>query len=193
MKKILILFFPVFSLLSASELKIYDDTEFVLLQKTSAQEEITACLNEVGVRFEQWGIDPFITLSSTEQEIQKAYQEDIDRLKQENGFQKVDLLSISLDHPKKEELRQKFLNEHTHNEPEIRFFIEGSGEFFLHIGRYVYAVFCEKGDLISVPENCPHWFDMGANPSFTAIRFFTKADGWIAYFTDNPIAQKFVN
>jgi 1,2-dihydroxy-3-keto-5-methylthiopentene dioxygenase len=55
----------------------------------------------------------------------------------------------------------------------------------------VYAVLCERGDLISIPENYRHWFDMGRDPFFTAIRFFTRTEGWIAHFTGDPIAQEF--
>jgi 1,2-dihydroxy-3-keto-5-methylthiopentene dioxygenase len=43
-------------------------------------------------------------------------------------------------------------------------------------------VLCEQGDLISVPANTPHWFDMGPNPYFIAIRLFNNPDGWVANF-----------
>jgi 1,2-dihydroxy-3-keto-5-methylthiopentene dioxygenase len=50
---------------------------------------------------------------------------------------------------------------------------------------------CEKDDLISVPANTPHWFDMGPNPSFTAIRLFNNPEGWVAQFTGDRIAGRF--
>jgi len=52
-------------------------------------------------------------------------------------------------------------------------------------------VLCTKGDLISVPANTPHWFDMGPNPNFTAIRLFNNPEGWVANFTGSDIAQRF--
>jgi 1,2-dihydroxy-3-keto-5-methylthiopentene dioxygenase len=55
----------------------------------------------------------------------------------------------------------------------------------------VYAVLCEKNDLISVPANTPHWFDMGPNPDFCAIRLFNNPDGWVAHFTGDEIAARF--
>jgi 1,2-dihydroxy-3-keto-5-methylthiopentene dioxygenase len=174
----------------ASELAIYDDQSMVLLQRTADQREMSVLLAEIGVRFEQWEASQPLSCNASEEEIRKAYREDIDRLTEENGFQSVDVFTISPDHPKKIELRQKFLNEHTHDEPEVRFFVEGSGLFCLHVDGCVYSVFCEKGDLISIPENYPHWFDMGAEPLCTAIRFFTKPDGWIAHFTGDSISQK---
>ena len=88
-------------------------------------------------------------------------------------------------------MRAKFLDEHAHKEDEVRFFVAGSGQFNLHVGGKVYEVLCEAGDLISVPDGATHWFDMGPQPSFVAIRFFTAPDGWVGYFTGNDIALRF--
>ena len=193
MKKILLSLCSLASLAYASQLEIYDDRKITLLQQTSDQKKIAAFLNAIGVRFEQWEATQPLTLSSSGEEIQEAYGADIHRLKKENGFQSVDVLRMSPDHPKKVELRQKFLNEHTHDEPEVRFFVEGSGLFFLHVDGRVYSVLCEKGDLISIPQNYRHWFDIGTDPLFTAIRFFTRTEGWIAHFTGDPFSQQFIN
>ncbi|HSX03372.1 MAG TPA: hypothetical protein VLG76_01440 [Rhabdochlamydiaceae bacterium] len=193
MKKTVLSLCSIVNLVSASQLQIYDEHKSMLLRQTSDQKEIAACLNTIGVRFEQWEAAQPLTPSSSGVEIQEAYKVDIQRLKEENGFQSVDVLRMSPDYPKKVEVRQKFLNEHTHDEPEIRFFVEGSGLFFLHVGEKVYSVLCEKGDLISIPQNYRHWFDMGTDPFFTAIRFFTKTEGWIAHFTGDSIAQAFID
>lgn len=193
MKRILLSFCSLISVTSASQLEVYDDTKTALLQRTTDQQEIKSSLNAVGIRFEQWEATQPLSPSSTGDEIQEAYRADIDRLKTENGFQSVDVVRMYPDHPQKVALRQKFLSEHTHDEPEVRFFVEGSGCFFLHVEGRVYSVLCEKGDLISVPEGYCHWFDMGPEPFFTAIRFFTRTDGWIAYFTGNAISQEFIN
>ena len=54
-------------------------------------------------------------------------------------------------------------------EPEIRFFVAGSGHFVLHENGKVYDILCEKDDLIQVPAGIKHWFDAGSKPSFTAL------------------------
>jgi 1,2-dihydroxy-3-keto-5-methylthiopentene dioxygenase len=95
------------------------------------------------------------------------------------------------DHPDKEAFRQKFLAEHIHSEDEIRFFVRGRGLFVMHVAGKVYSMLCEKDDLISVPANTKHWFDMGPNPTFTAIRLFNNPDGWVAKFSGDPIAERF--
>ena len=83
--------------------------------------------------------------------------------------------------PQAAQLRDKYLVEHTHTEDEVRFFVEGSGTFYIHLDDIIYCLVCEKGDLVSVPANVPHWYDMGEKPNFTAIRLFNHPDGWVGY------------
>jgi 1,2-dihydroxy-3-keto-5-methylthiopentene dioxygenase len=88
-------------------------------------------------------------------------------------------------------MRTKFLEEHTHSEDEVRFFVAGQGLFTLHIGHKVYELLCTKGDLIGVPDGTRHWFDMGPAPHFVAIRLFTNPAGWVAEMTGSDIARRF--
>ena len=128
---------------------------------------------------------------ANQDEVINAYRVQIDRLMSEGGYVTVDVISLNSDHPQKAELRAKFLDEHRHGEDEVRFFVAGRGLFTLHIGDYVYAVLCEKNDLISVPAGTPHWFDMGEHPQFVAIRLFNNPEGWVANFTGEDIADRF--
>lgn len=148
-------------------------------------------LQRVGVRFEQWQASAPVVPGAVQDEVIAAYRSDIDRLMAENGYRAVDVISLTPDNPQKDAFRQKFLNEHTHSEDEVRFFVAGSGLFTLHIGDKVFEVKCEAGDLIGVPDGTRHWFDMGPAPYFIAIRLFTNVEGWVANFTGSDIAQKF--
>jgi 1,2-dihydroxy-3-keto-5-methylthiopentene dioxygenase len=148
-------------------------------------------LGKIGVRFEQWEAHQPVAPGATSEAVMAAFREDIDRLVAENGFKTIDVISIAPDNPKRDEMRGKFLNEHFHKEDEVRFFVAGSGLFTLHVDDKVYEVKCEQGDLISVPDGTTHWFDMGPEPSFVAIRFFKEADGWIGHFTGTDIAERF--
>lgn len=148
-------------------------------------------LQQQGVRFEQWQASVPLTAQSTADEVMTAYAADINRLKQENGYITVDVISLSSSHPDKAALRQKFLDEHIHTEDEVRFFVRGQGLFCLHLGDEIYQVLCQQNDLISVPANTPHWFDMGSTPEFTAIRLFNNTEGWVAHFTGDPLAKQF--
>lgn len=148
-------------------------------------------LNAKGVRFERWQADRDLGADPSAETVIAAYQHAIDKLVAEKGYQSWDVISLRADNPQKEALREKFLNEHTHGEDEVRFFVEGAGLFCLHIGDEVFQVLCEKNDLISVPAHTPHWFDMGSEPNFTAIRIFDNPEGWIAQFTGDDIASAY--
>jgi 1,2-dihydroxy-3-keto-5-methylthiopentene dioxygenase len=148
-------------------------------------------LAQVGVRFEQWEANQPVEPGASQEEVIAAYQGDIDRLMRQEGYQSVDVISLKPDHPDRAALRQKFLNEHTHSEDEVRFFVAGAGQFTLHIGDKVYDVLCEQGDLIGVPDGTRHWFDMSESPYFVAIRLFTNKEGWVANFTGSDIAERF--
>ncbi|MEO0971487.1 MAG: cupin [Pseudomonadota bacterium] len=144
-----------------------------------------------GIRLERWEARDEITAGDPEQKVIDAYREDIDRLMTREGYVTVDVVSIHPTHPDRATMRQKFLAEHTHGEDEVRFFVDGQGLFSLHLDDDVFEVLCQRGELISVPANTPHWFDMGPNPSFVAIRLFNNPEGWVAKFTGSDIADRF--
>ena len=148
-------------------------------------------LGTAGIRLERWKADRDLADDADNETIIAAYQAEIDRLVAERGFQTYDVVSMNPDHPEKETLRKKFLLEHTHSEDEVRFFVRGQGLFIIHANDKVYSVLCEKDDLISVPANTRHWFDMGPNPTFTAIRLFYDPEGWVGNFTGDDIASRF--
>jgi 1,2-dihydroxy-3-keto-5-methylthiopentene dioxygenase len=148
-------------------------------------------LATIGVGYEQWQARQPVSPGDAPETIMDAYRADIDRLVAERGFKSVDVVSIAPDNPNREDMRRKFLDEHFHKEDEVRFFVAGSGLFTLHVGDKVYEILCEQGDLIAVPDSTTHWFDMGPEPSFVAIRFFTEPDGWVGHFTGNDIARHF--
>ncbi|PHI36028.1 acireductone dioxygenase [Pseudoalteromonas sp. GCY] len=175
-----------------SQLTIYQEQNpSQALQQEQDANIIASLLAEQGVRFEQWQANTDITAEMSQDDIINAYQSDIERLKAQGGYQTVDVISLAKGNPSASELRQKFLFEHTHSEDEVRFFVKGQGLFCLHLNDKVYQVLCQQGDLISVPENTPHWFDMGSDPEFTAIRLFNNQEGWVAKSTDSEIAKQF--
>ncbi len=175
-----------------SRLRIFNDTapDTPLLDSHDG-DVIAAELQKIGVTFERWQARYPVTPGASQEEVFAAYREDIDRLVAAHGFKSVDVASIAPDNPNRAEIRAKFLDEHFHKEDEVRFFVAGSGLFTLHVGDKVYAVECVKDDLISVPDGVTHWFDMGEEPNFAAIRFFTEPDGWVGHFTGTDIAQRF--
>ena len=175
-----------------SRLRIFDEAHpDEPLLSTGDRAAIARELATIGVTFEQWKASQPISPGAAPDEVMAAYRADIDRLVADRGFRSVDVVSIAPDNPQREAMRAKFLDEHFHKEDEVRFFVAGSGLFTLHVDARVYELLCEGGDLVAVPDSMTHWFDMGAEPSFVAIRFFTEPDGWVGHFTGTDIAQKF--
>ncbi|MFI1577477.1 1,2-dihydroxy-3-keto-5-methylthiopentene dioxygenase [Embleya sp. NPDC020630] len=171
-----------------------DATEVVV--RTSDPGEIARELEPIGVRFERWTADVALPDGATQDQVIAAYKTEVDRISAAEGYILVDVIRLQpSDDPKwpakAAGARAKFLTEHTHEDDEVRFFVEGAGIFYLHIAGRVHAVLCEAGDLLSVPKGITHWFDMGVEPSVAAIRFFHDEDGWVGDFTGDPIASRF--
>jgi len=162
-----------------------------LLEATQDFETIANKLHVAGVLFERWQAKQKLGDSSGQDEIIAAYRGSVDRLMKHYNFKTADVISMTPAHPDKEALRKKFLDEHTHSDFEVRFFVEGQGLFFIHATDRVHAILCKQGDLISVPANTPHWFDMGAEPQLKCIRLFTTPEGWVANYTGSTIAKQF--
>ena len=175
-----------------SRLTVYPDTGPLVAQLDTADaRQIANALRNIGVRFERWHAARQLSPTDDDQSVMTLYQADIERLKGEGAYQSVDVVRCLPDNPGRDQMRAKFLSEHTHAEDEVRFFVEGAAVFYLRVAGKVYMIRCERNDLIGVPAGIRHWFDMGPAPRFTAIRLFTTPNGWVASFTGDTIATRF--
>lgn len=175
-----------------SELRIYSETQPGKPEKTlHSFESMRDALAQIGIEFERWTATRQLDPQATQDEVIEAYRPSVDRLMKKYGFKSVDVISMQPDHPQKAQMRDKFLHEHVHEDFEVRFFVEGRGLFNIHKNGKVYAMLCERGDLLSVPANTTHWFDMGPEPVLKAIRLFAIPEGWVAKFTGEKIADQF--
>jgi 1,2-dihydroxy-3-keto-5-methylthiopentene dioxygenase len=171
-----------------------DDRDQVRL-RTSDIEVIATTLSAHGVRIERWQTRP-LAEDSGENHVLKVYADEVRRVSEEGRYSLVDVVRLHPDaadaewDTKAKAAREKFLDEHTHDEDEIRFFVDGRGCFYLHLGDEVHAVVCEAGDLMWIPPGTKHWFDMGHAPDFCAIRFFQEENGWVAGFTGATISAR---
>ena len=180
-----------------SKLRIFssDDAASVLFE-TRNPVAIAAKLGEIGVGFERWQTALELLPGASPESVLSAYAQPISQLMQAGGYQSVDVVSLHPEHPDRAAMRQKFLNEHTHSENEIRFFVAGSGLFTIHAATIdgldqIFEVECRQNDLINLPAVTQHWFDMGEAPFFVAIRIFTNSSGWVANFTGSTLAEQF--
>ena len=160
------------------------------LLSTSNAAQISAELKTRGIKFQRWPSKPELEHEARQEQILEAYASLIASVQEHENYQTVDVMRVVSDRPNTS-LRKTFLQEHQHAEDEVRFFVEGCGLFSLHINDEVLQVTCEANDWIAIPAGTRHWFDMGANPNYCVIRFFKNSGGWVASFTDDPIAHHY--
>jgi 1,2-dihydroxy-3-keto-5-methylthiopentene dioxygenase len=167
-----------------------------IVLRSSDEDEIRAALAECSVTFTRWALQGNPPRGAAQEDVLALYREEVRALSDTEGLPVVDVAQLRPE-PGEEwverarSARSTFLEEHRHGENEVRFFAHGSGCFYLHVNGRVYAMVCSAGDLLSVPAGTRHWFDMGAQPDFVAIRFFENKDGWVGDFTGDPIARHF--
>ena len=174
-----------------STMHVYSETSSEAIEVFEDPREIGLELLKMGIHYERWTTSATLAKNPTDEEVLEAFNNSVERIKEENDFATADIVSLHPDHPQKDELRKKFLSEHTHKEDEVRFFVEGQGLFYLHLKDKVYGVRCNAGDYLSIPANTPHWFDMGGQPNFRCIRFFTDSECWVAHYTGSDIADNY--
>lgn len=148
-------------------------------------------LATIGIPMQRWSATAKLAPDASRETVLAAYASSVAALSARYGFQSVDVVAMHPGHEQAEAARGKFLAEHTHDDFEIRFFVDGAGVFYIRSHGKVYQTLCTAGDLIELPANTTHWFDMGPKPMFKAIRFFTKPEGWVGKFTGDPIASSF--
>lgn len=173
-----------------------DSDPGTVLTRTSVPSEIAVELKRLGVRYENWPVVEGLSATPSSEEVLEAYRAHVDRVVETEGYILVDAMHMTpSDDPEwvagAAAARKKFLAEHTHDDDEDRFFARGAGVFYLHVEGKVFGILCEAGDLLSVPANTTHWFDMGSSPDYVSIRFFHDDDGWVGNFTGSEIALGF--
>ncbi len=155
--------------------------------------EIKKFMNDRGIIFEQWKASQLLNDTDSQETILKAYEHELGPYMKKNGYVNADVINVHKDTPNIEAIRAKFLSEHTHAEDEVRFFVDGEGEFFFHLKDRgeVFSLLCEKGDFISVPKGYTHWFDLAPKYHVKAIRVFMTPEGWVANYTQSGVEKRY--
>lgn len=163
-----------------------------LNEKIKEVDLIQSFLKDKGIEFQQWQTDQPLTIDANEKEVLGVYKNFVDEFMKRTGFQSCDVISVNHKTPEIASIRDKFLKEHTHSEDEVRFFVDGSGLFWFNLENSpVFSVLLKKGDFISVPKGCRHWFDLQDPPNVKAIRIFSTKEGWVANYTESGIDSKY--
>lgn len=117
----------------------------------------------------------------------EAYAEALAPLRRQLEVRSADRVTLRPGHADWARLRAGFLAEHAHAQAEIRFFLAGTGLFYVRTGNGFVGLLCEAGDWVAVPAGAPHFFDGGDEPDFDALRLFGTPDGWAAQPTGAPV------
>lgn len=153
--------------------------------------EVTSYLANNGIEFATWGTGRVPegvsarTLSTEEkQRILDLYKPEIDALVAKNGYVTSDMVALSPDTPNLDGILASFKKEHYHTDDEVRFVAAGRGIFFLKHKDADDYYECEvrPGDLIVVPRNTWHYFDLCDDRSIACIRIFKTKEGWVANY-----------
>lgn len=111
------------------------------------------------------------------------YQGPLDELKARQGYVEQDQIELRPDTPNLEQLCAKFLDEHHHDEDEVRFVLDGAGIFDIRSNddRWM-RVQVDAGDLIVVPAGRHHRFMLTDLNSIRCVRLFKDASGWVPHY-----------
>lgn len=155
-------------------------------------EDVREYLAGIGIEYERWELLPAIDKNSTGEAILQAYAEQIERVKENGGYAKVDVINVNSSTPGLDAMLAKFSTEHWHDEEEVRFIVYGRGVYHVHPeGRPVARLEVEAGDMIRVPRGALHWFDLCTEREIKAIRFFQDPAGWTPYYTHSAVEKQY--
>jgi len=112
-----------------------------------------------------------------------AWRQPVDALKAEHGYVEEDVVALSPATPGLDALCAKFVDEHSHDEDEVRFVLGGGGVFDIRSrdDRWMHIV-VEAGDLIVVPAGRYHRFMLTDARSIQCVRLFKDQSGWTPHY-----------
>ena len=173
-------------------LTVYHETSPDIPNKVLTHfEDIAATLAEHGIGFERQPVAGSVAPGSSSQIVVEACGGQLGELSRALGYPNTDIISLNRDHAQKAEQRGRFLDERRHTAAESWFLLGGRGLLNVHVGHHVFALLCEKGDIITLASGTQYWLDLGEEPHIVLVRLHSEAEGGLAEFTDKSIAGRF--
>jgi 1,2-dihydroxy-3-keto-5-methylthiopentene dioxygenase len=115
----------------------------------------------------------------------ELFQGAINVLMNERGYVQQDEVALAPSTPNIEVIRAKFVDEHFHDDDEVRFVLEGEGIFDIRSrdDRWMRVV-VQPGDLIVVPAQRHHRFMLTDTKTIRCVRLFKDAAGWVPHYRE---------
>ena len=114
---------------------------------------------------------------------EQSYRAPLDDLKATRGYIEEDIVALSPETPNLDGICAKFLDEHYHDDDEVRFVLAGEGIFDIRSrdDRWM-RVTVESGDLIVVPAKRHHRFLLTDSKEIRCVRLFKDTAGWEPHY-----------
>ena len=144
------------------------------------KEESKSFLSKYGLYAEFW--QPEANDKSVSDPLLK-YKNQIEKLKKKFGYASADVCAMKSDTPNLNKMLSAFVKEHHHTDDEVRFTVEGEGIFGVNpLTDPPFEVYVEPGDLLVVPANTRHWFNLTDKKNICCIRVFKENPKWEAIY-----------
>lgn len=114
-----------------------------------------------------------------------AHDAALEALMQANGYVERDEVELRPTTPELDVLLARFDREHTHDEDEVRFVLEGEAIFDIRSrhDRWMRVV-VERGDLVVVPRERNHRFELTELRTVRCVRLFQDRAGWLPRYRE---------
>lgn len=122
---------------------------------------------------------------------------DLDKIRQDRGYNYMDLLELCPEKVKKYEQKLKnFYTEHIHGDEEIRYCLKGSGYFDVRDkdDRWI-RILIKAGDLIVLPAGIYHRFTLDTHNYIKLMRLFVGEPVWMPFNRpqeDHPARKEYI-
>jgi 1,2-dihydroxy-3-keto-5-methylthiopentene dioxygenase len=119
-----------------------------------------------------------------------SYRKPVDRVKADRGYVEEDIIELRADTPNLDAICAKFVDEHFHDDDEVRFVLEGEGLFDIRSNDdHWMRVRVEQGDLIVVPRGRHHRFLLTDSRAIRCVRLFKDRSGWVPHYRSADRAE----
>jgi len=157
------------------------------------EQEIQDFLRTTGIVLEHRGIPDHLKEILKNQELTDSDRDEIlselddwfFEIKEKYGFHSRDLVVLHPSLRGLSKISDAFREFHFHTDNEVRYILDGSGVFGIHVGEKRFRVFVSSGDFILVPKKVAHYFTLDENRRIKAVRYFQETAGWAAHFIGN--------
>lgn len=145
-----------------SRIRVYQDTPPHQMQiKSDLLLEVTELLRDVEVDFQHMPKPVRLEQLLLDSQLQTDLKREIVPLEKQHQFPFSSVALLNEQYPNFQRLRLKYLSEHSVDNDEIYYVLQGELMLYLHVGNQVFSVLCQKGDCLLIPGKMQRWFDVG--------------------------------